>query len=258
MNLYLDMAGFPPSRPPKSHEYPESREPRAFPQSPKSPECRVYPVHPVSDGQGLQEELKGLAARNACTARNTARTRRWKLVRDLRAAEERIGRKLSNIELMLAFNEWHRLSQPFLDPTKTRDDYLAAFLAELGKVRVPTGEGDTLNKALEAVSKLSPSELPMIPGMPDTPESLRRVAALHREMSRLCEGKTYFLGCRDAAKASPGLSHQTAYNINLALAQLGLIEIVRVGDAHPNGKASRFRYLLAQTENGAISRTCSS
>jgi CHC2 zinc finger len=49
MNLYLEMAGFPASRPPKSHEYPKSREPRAFPQSPKcpkSPECPVYPVYP--------------------------------------------------------------------------------------------------------------------------------------------------------------------------------------------------------------------
>jgi CHC2 zinc finger len=251
MNLYLAMAGFPASRPPKSHEYLKSREPRAFPQSPKSPECPVYPVHPVSNGQGLEEELKGLAARNACTARNTARTRRWKLVRDLRAVEERISRKLSNIELMLAFNEWHRLSQPFLDTAKTRDDYLVAFLAELGKVRVPTGEGHTLNQALENVSTLAPSELPLIPDYPNAPESWRTLAALHRELSRLTGGNTYFLTCRDAAKAVPGLRHQAAYTINLALAQLGVIEVVRVGAPRPNdGKASEFQYLLAQAENG--------
>jgi hypothetical protein len=252
MNLYLEMAGFPASRPPKSHEYPKSREPPAFPKSPKSPECPVYRVHPVSNGQGLEEELKGLAARNACTARNTARTRRWKLVRDLRAVEERIGRKLSNIELMLAFNEWHRLSQPFLDTAKTRDGYLAAFLAELGKVRVPTGEGHTLNQALENVSTLAPSELPLIPDYPNAPESWRILAALHRELSRLTGGNTYFLTCRDAAKAVPGLRHQAAYTINLALAQLGVIEVVRVGAPRPNGgKASEFQYLLQQTENGA-------
>jgi hypothetical protein len=57
------------------------------------------------------------------------------------------------------------------------------------------------------------------------------------------------LSCRDTAKAFPGLRHQTAYTINLALAQLGVIEIVRVGDARPNGKASEFQYLLSQTEN---------
>jgi hypothetical protein len=152
---------------------------------------------------------------------------------------------------MVAFNEWYRLSQPFLDTAKPRDDYLAAFLAELRKVRVPTGEGDTLNKALETVSKLPVSELPVVPGVRDAPENLRRVAALHRELSRRCASKTYFLSCRDTAKAFPRLSRQAACNINLALAHLGVIEIVRAGDPHPGGKASQFRYLLSQTEDRA-------
>jgi hypothetical protein len=135
----------------------------------------------------------------------------------------------------------------FLDRRRTFDDYLAAFLAKPAKVRIPTGEGDTLNKALKAVAKLSVSELPAIPGIPDALESLRRVAALHRELSRLCGGKKYFLTCRDAAKASSGLSHQKAYNINLALGQLGVIEVVRAGDPRPGGRASYYRYLLPQT-----------
>jgi hypothetical protein len=192
-----------------------------------------------------------LAGRNACSERNTARNRRWQLVRDLRAVQERIGRPLSNGELMQVFNEWYRLSHVFLDRGKRRDDYLAAFLAEIGKVRVPTGEGETIKKALEHVSMLSVSELPVIPEVANAPESWRRLAALHRELSRRCGNKSYFLSCRDAAKASPGLSHQAASNINLALAQLGVIKIVRIGDPRPNGRASRFRYLLSQTENGA-------
>jgi hypothetical protein len=248
MSLYLEMAGFPPSRPPKSHECHKS------PRSPRCPESRKYHeslVYPMSNGQGLEKELKGLAARNACTQCNTAKDGLWQLARDLRAVEKRFDRKLSNSELVLAFDEWHRLSQPFLDPQKTRDDYLAAFLAKPAKVRIPTGEGETNKKALEAVSKLPASELPMIPGIPDAAESWRRVAALHCEMSRRCGGNTYFLSCRDTAKAHPRLSHQTAYNINLALAQLGMIEIVQIGDARPNGKASKFRYPLAQTEDGA-------
>jgi hypothetical protein len=253
ISLYLEMAGFPPSRPPKSHEYPKSLR---SPESRKSPKYHESPVYPMSNGQGLDGEtekvLKALAARNACTERNTARKRRFKLVRDLRAIEKGIGRALEIADLMVAFKEWYRLSQPFLDTAKRQDDYLAAFLAELGKVRVPTGEGKTIKKALEHVSTLSVSELPVIPGLADAPECWRRVAALHCELSHRSGNKTYFLGCRDAAKASPGLSHQTAYNINLALAQpqLGVIKIVRVGDRHPNGKASRFQYLLAQAENG--------
>jgi hypothetical protein len=48
------------------------------------------------------------------------------------------------------------------------------------------------------------------------------------------------------------LSHQTAYNINLALAQLGVVEIVHKGDPRPNvGKAAQFQYLLPQRENAA-------
>jgi DNA primase len=38
MNLYLEMAGFPTSRPAKSHEYPKSPE---FPESLRSPESRL-------------------------------------------------------------------------------------------------------------------------------------------------------------------------------------------------------------------------
>jgi hypothetical protein len=245
ISLYLEMAGFPPSRPPKSHEYPKSLR---SPESRKSPKYHESLVYPMSNGQGLNGEtekvLKALAARNACTERNTARKRRWKLARDLRAVEKGIGRELNIGELMPAFNEWHRVSQPFLDPGETRDDHLASFLAELRKVRVPTGEGDTLKNALERVSKLTVSQLPVIPGLADAPENFRRVAALHREVSRESANKTYFLSCRDVAKTHPSLSKSTAANINRALARLGVIEIVRIGDRRPNGKASRFRYLL--------------
>ena len=48
----------------------------------------------------------------------------------------------------------------------------------------------------------------------------------------------------------PGLSHQAAYNINLNLAELGMIEIVHRGDPRPNeGRAAQFRYLLPETES---------
>ena len=102
-----------------------------------SPESHGFPVYPVSNSQELGKELEELAKRNACTERDTARERRWQLVRDLNAVEKRLARKLNPDEAMRTFNKWHGLSQPYLDPKKTRDDYLARFLAELGKVRVP-------------------------------------------------------------------------------------------------------------------------
>jgi hypothetical protein len=248
MSLYLEMAGFPPRLSHRSHEChksPRSHECPECPECHRSPKSPVFPVSPMSNGQGLQKALKELGARNACNKRITVKKALWQLARDLRALEKQIGRKLSNGELMLVFDGWHPLSEPFLDPAKTRDDYLEAFLAKPAKVRIPTGEGDTLNKALETVAKLSPDELPVIPEIPHAAERLRRVAALHRELSRLCGGKTYFLTCRDTAKVFPGLRHQAAWNINDALAQLGVVKVVRAGDPHPGGRASQFRYLLA-------------
>lgn len=189
--------------------------------------------------------------RNACTRMgDDAEGKFFKFARDVRGLAKAIGRKLTTVERTLAFDEWYYLSQGFLDAGKSREDYLAEFFRKLGKVRVPTGDGDTLNKAVDAVSKLPVFELPVIPGMGGPPESWRRVLGLHREMSRRSTRKTkaYFLSCRDTAKAFPGLSHQQAYNINLALVELDLIEIVRLGDKRQGGKATEFRCLLPQTE----------
>src|SRR5207248_4825462 len=149
---------------------------------------------------------EGFAPLNACTARNTARPQRFQLLRDLKAVQLRHG-ALDTAELTVTFEEWYRLYKPFLDSQKTRDDDLAAFLAEFGKVRVPTGEGETITEALASVSRLSLSRLPVIPGMADAPESWRRIAALHSDLTRRSANGTYFLSCRDAAKAFPGLSH---------------------------------------------------
>jgi hypothetical protein len=40
-------------------------------------------------------------------------------------------------------------------------------------------------------------------------------------------------------------------DINHTLERLGVIKLVRVGDQRPNGKATEFRYLLSQSEEGA-------
>jgi hypothetical protein len=244
IRCYLDMAGFPSRAPGKSRECPAFRASRAS------------PAYPVSEGQGLngrlEQVLKALAARNACAKANTARSRRWQLARDVTAIERGIARELNIDELIPVFDEWYRLSEPFLDPAKTRDAYLAAFLKELRKVRVPTGEGDTLNKAVEAVSKLADSELPIIPGLLAAPESWRRLLALHRELFSRSKrkNKTYFLSYRDAAKAHNSLSHQGAYDITLAFERLGFIKIVDKGKPGSNGgKAAEFRYLLPETES---------
>jgi hypothetical protein len=224
----------------------------ACPEPRVLPEPRAFPVSPVSNGQDVATFLKLSAARNRCRPdRNTPEKQLWELARDAKLIERKAERQLTNGELMSGFKEWHRLSESLLDPAKS-DDYFAFFLARIPKVRVPTGGNATLQRALKSVSLMPPAERPQIPDYPNAPESWRILAALHRELSRLTAGGVYFLTCRDAAKTVPGMSHQAAYNINLALVHFGVIKIVRVGDTGPNGKrASEFQYLLPQNENRA-------
>src|SRR5438477_252081 len=190
-----------------------------------SPEVHGFPVYPVSSSQELRKELEELALRSACTKRDTARPRRWQLNRDLKAVEKRIARELNPEELIPTFDKWYSISRPYLDPKKTRDDYLAKFLAELGKVRVPTGEGEALRKALEHVFTLSVAALPILPGIVEAPESWRRLAALHCELARQSANGTYFLSCRDAAKANEGLNKDSANNIHHAIVRLRVVHL---------------------------------
>jgi hypothetical protein len=147
----------------------------------------------------LDAGLKRLAAQNTCTQLNTARTRRFKLLRDLKAEQRQTGRNLQAAELATAFHEWYRLSLSFLDRAKTLDDYEAKFLSEFAKVRFATGEGK-LATALEKVAKLSSDQLPIILGKPNAPESWRRLTALHQEPARLRGKPTYFLRSREGLR----------------------------------------------------------
>jgi hypothetical protein len=239
---FLDLAGFPSRSSSKSHEYP-------------CVSCvSVSPCVSVSEGQGtLEQELKALAAQYACTGIEKPEDMLWQFARDVKAVEKRIGRKLNDSERLLAFDEWRRLSQSFLDQSKTASDYFTMFLAQLKKVRVPTSEG-VIEQALQVVSKLSDSDLPELPGYLNASRKARLIAALHRELSCRSErkDKTYFLSYRDAARVCDGLSHQEAHTITFALDESGVIKIVSKGQSGANGgKAAEFVYLLSQSENGA-------
>jgi hypothetical protein len=171
-----------------------------------------------------------------------ARQNSWQLARDLIALEKRIARKLTPEERTRTFGKWYKASVSNLDATKTHDQYLAKFLAGLGKVRVPTGEGEALKAAL---ARISNSPFPQIPGLPNAAEPWRKVAALHRELARQSANGIYFLSCRDAAKADGSLNKDSANIINNALVQLRVILPVRIGEQRPGGRASEFRYLLS-------------
>ena len=234
----------------RSHETHEGHECLEFHKSRGSPgfhECHeslVSPVSPVSNGQGLEKDLEALAAECAfIRAEDSPSEKVFELARGVRALEKQSGWRLETSERLFVFKKWHEASKPLLDDTK---DYLAEFLAAIPKVRAPKGEGDTINKAIEKVLNLSVAELPTIVQVPGAPGTWRRIFALHCELSRVStkKDKAYFLSSRYAARVCPGLSHQIAANINLALAEVGAIEIVRPGDNRKGGKATEFRLPL--------------
>ena len=104
---------------------------------------------------------------------------------------------------------------------------------------------------MENVSKLTLDQLPAIPGLPNPPETWRRLLALHRELSRLSANRIYFLSYRDAAEVCSGVTHQSAHTITAALVTLGAIKIVAKGKAGSNSrKAAEFRYVLSEGDNG--------
>ncbi len=211
----------------------------------------TFPVSPVSEGQGAEEsiagELKSLAARNACTAGNTAWKLNFRLARDLSAVEGADGTNLSMAELHLAADEWFRRSKAFLPETDTQEQWRMQLVANMEKVRFPTGE-NPLTNAIKKASQLTVSELPVIPGNPDAPEDSRRLAALHRELSIYHKGGEYFLSYRDAAKVLADPSHQRAHSMTLVLKRCCVVDIAHLGRPGNSGRAAEFRYLLP---NGA-------
>src|SRR5262249_29515341 len=204
VSLYLEMAGFPAG----SLECSEPAKCSGPSVSPELSECSEYAVSSVSsNGQALDSELRALAASCQCVAPRTSDKKRFQLCRGFVAIQEREGRKLTNAELTLAIQEWHRLSQSVLGPQETLEHHLLRGLAELRKVTTALGR-EVISQAIDVVLKLPVSDLPVIPGIPTELKSPRRVAALHRELARRStkKDKAYFLGCRDAARAHPGLS----------------------------------------------------
>lgn len=76
--------------------------------------------------------------------------------------------------------------------------------------------------------RLSLDQLPAIPGLPNAPESWRRLLSLHRELSRLSANEIYFLSYRDAAEIC-STTHRAAHTITGAPVRLGAIDIVDKG-----------------------------
>jgi hypothetical protein len=103
--------------------------------------------------------------------------------------------------------------------------------------------GDTLQLAKERARTLP---LPEIPGFPDAPEPMRRIAALHRELQRVTDTAPHFCTAEDAREFA-ALKHKIeAHRIQQRLAddRLGVLRCVKPGDRHKGGKPTLWLYLV--------------
>lgn len=172
-------------------------------------------------------ELLVLGQACRCTQRDTARPQLFDLAREVRGHEVRFGGKLSFAALQEIFNAWYNASLPALDPAKREDEYFAAFVAAIPKVRCPRGSGGgTLKTAIERAARIP---APQIPGYPRAPQEWLRIASLHRELQREAGEASYFLTAGAAAEFA-GLGYRIqAHRITEALERAGLVQLVRRG-----------------------------
>jgi hypothetical protein len=150
---------------------------------------------------------------------------------------------LNNEQLRAVHQRWFSASTALPEET-TEAEAFGDFIDRLRKVRViPGTAGDTLQLAKERARTLP---LPEIPGFPDAPEPMRRIAALHRELQRVTDTAPHFCTAEDAREFA-ALKHKIeAHRIQQRLAddRLGVLRCLKPGDRHKGGKPTLWLYLV--------------
>jgi hypothetical protein len=188
------------------------------------------------------EPLLGIADSMACYEKGKAHRLQFNLAREVRRFEKEHGR-LSNDKLRRIHRCWFSASTS-LPPGVMEVEAFGDFIDRLRKVRIiPGTTGDTLRLAKQRAQTLP---LPEIPGFSDPPVSMRKIAALHRELQRASNGAPHFCTAEDA-RAFGELKHKIeAHRIQLRLAddRLGVLRCVKRGHPHKGGKPTLWLYLL--------------
>ncbi len=133
--------------------------------------------------------------------------------------------------------QWHEMAQSVFDPAdqffdRTREDFLNAWPA----VRHPLG--DVLADALDRARRCPSGG---VVERYDSPE-VRLVVALCRELAD-SDGH-FFLGCHKAASMM-GITPMRLHRTLKALVTEQVLEVVHVGTRGKNGRATRYRWLIA-------------
>jgi len=130
------------------------------------------------------------------------------------------------------------LSQPYLDPEQTEDDYFSEFMANYRRAKVPIGKPMFLAALETAKTATTP---PQVVEVYSTP-TIHLLARLCRELQRLWGDEPFPLSCRHVAPFL-GVTFQTANKWLRGLEGCGFIKTVVKGSEGAK-RASQFRYLL--------------
>jgi hypothetical protein len=193
----------------------------------------------IADSFDLFEVANSLA----CREKGKGHQAQFQLARYVRRLEMKTDRPLNNDELRAVHRRWFSASTA-LPRGSTEPEAFGDFIERLRKVRIiPGTAGHTLRLAKQQAQTLP---LPEIPGFPDAPPAMRKIAALHRELQRATGDAPHFLTAEDAC-AFAGLKHKIEANRiqwRLADDRLGVLRCVKRGDPHKGGKPTLWLYLL--------------
>jgi hypothetical protein len=188
-------------------------------------------------------DLFKIANSLACRENGKGHRAQFQLARYVRRLEMDTGQPLNNDELRDVHRRWFSASTA-LPAEATEAEAFGEFIDRLRKVRIiPGTTGDTLRLAKQRARTLP---LPEIPGFTDAPDSMRKIAALHRELQRASNGAPHFCTAEDAREFA-ALKHKTeAHRIQLRLAddRLGVLRCVKRGVPRKGGKPTLWLYLL--------------
>jgi hypothetical protein len=165
------------------------------------------------------------------------------LAQHLKGIEIEDGHVIPLMHVVVIAHKWHGASVQFLPPNMREETCTLALIKSMTQITKPTIP--IVFRALAALRNVPDKDLPVIPLAESFPVT-RRLAGLHREMSRLSAGGVYYLGERDATKAHPTLTRDMVRDGTGLLISEEVIACVQKGRPDKSGKkrkASSYRYL---------------
>ena len=217
--------------------------------SPQMPH-KTHTPH-ISQSTNTVEGLGVVSLRDATGAveiavlhrKNTSHRNLCKLAGALLAVEQNTGSQLDNLEVCEAFDQWHALSLPFLNPKQSKDDYLLEFLDARANVKNP------LQKSAADVAWERAANAPIPPeaverGLSDPP--ICRMIAFCRELQLLHGNEPFFLSPYTVQRFFNQANHSTAAYWLGGLCELGILTKIAPGSPRVWAASYKFNFVRPQ------------